>query len=58
MDNLIEKHNIDVLDFAKKSKPDNPVGSHEHSQNVQSQGNRNYALRARVKPFSQLSNID
>ena len=51
MDNLFEKHNIDVPDFAKKIEPKKPVESREHHHNAWSQGNNNYALSAKVNNF-------
>ena len=58
MDNLFEKHNIDVPNFAKKTEPKKPIESREHHHNARSQGNKNYYLSDKVKYFSQLSNID
>ena len=58
MAKFLQKNNIDVLYFAKKSEPEKPTKSLEHYHNAQSQGNNSYALSARVKSFSQFSDLD
>ena len=53
MSQFLEKHNIEVPDELEK-----PVESSKHFHSAQFQGDINYALNARVKLFSHISNID
>ena len=53
MSQLLEKHNIEVLDELEKS-----IESLEHSHIPQFQGDINYALSTKVKSFPHISNID
>ena len=53
MSQLLEKHKIEVLDELEK-----PADSSEHCHSAQFQGDITFALSARVKSFSHVSNID
>ena len=53
MSQLLEKHNIEVLD-----ELENPIESSEHCHKAQFQGNINYALSARLKSFPHIYDID
>ena len=58
MSQLLDKYNIYFPYFARKKEPKKPTKSTEQCHNVQSQGNRIYALISRVKSFSQFSDLD
>ena len=53
MSQLLEKHNIEVLDELEK-----PIESTEHCHSVQFQGDINYELSSRVKSLPHISDID
>ena len=58
MTQLLERHNIDVPDFAKKKEPKKPIDPQVHCHNAHSKGDECYDFSARIKSFSHMSNSD